>query len=161
MSDPDTFQHHLDTRFAQLNTSVEREVWQEALRSVEDIHTLLAVAKNVICSAMMADYYEKLTKIFLMSGNALYHAAAWGRYYAVVTATGGKSEEEITRLAGQVLISALAVPVGIQGEEGAEETKGKNARLSALLGLTRTPTRTSLLREAVSVPCILRATSRC
>ena len=73
----------------------------------------------------------------------------------------GKSEEEISRLAVQVLVSALAVPVGIQGEEGAEETKGKNARLSALLGLTRTPTRTSLLREAVSVPCILRATSRC
>ena len=31
----------------------------------------------------------------------------------------------------------------------AEETKGKNARLSALLGLTRTPTRSGLLREAV------------
>ena len=54
-----------NTRFVQLNTSVELGLWQEALRSVEDIHTLLAVAKNVICSAMMADYYEKLTKIFL------------------------------------------------------------------------------------------------
>ena len=110
---------------------------------------------------MIANYYEKLTKIFLMSDNALYHAAAWGRYYAVLTVTGGKSKEEISRSAGQVLVSALAVPVGIQGEEGAEETKGKNACLSALLGLTRMPTRTSLLREAVSVPCILRATSRC
>ena len=86
-----------------------------------------------------------------MSGNALYHAAAWGRYYAIVTAMGGKSQEEMSRLAGQVLVSALAVPAGLGGDEGVEETKGKNARLSALLGLTKTPTRTGLLREAVSL----------
>ena len=150
LSDPDTLQHHLDTRFAQLNTSVELELWQEAFRSVEDVHNLLTMAKKAPRPAMMANYYEKLTKIFLMSGNALFHAAAWGRYYAVVTAIGGKSEEEMCRLAGQVLVSALAVPVGIHTEEGVEETKGKNARLSALLGLTRMPTRSGLLREAVS-----------
>ncbi|KAI0739664.1 hypothetical protein C8Q80DRAFT_1112131 [Daedaleopsis nitida] len=150
LSDPDTLQHHLDTRFAQLNTSVELELWQEAFRSVEDVHNLLTMAKKAPRPAMMANYYEKLTKIFLMSGNALYHAAAWGRYHAIVTAIGGKTEEEMRRLAGQVLVSALAVPVGIQGEEGVEETKGKNARLSALLGLTRTPTRAGLLREALS-----------
>jgi len=98
---------------------------------------------------MMANYYEKLTKIFLMSGNALYHAAAWGRYYAIVTSIGGKSEEEMSRLAGQVLVSALAVPVGLQGER-LDELKGKNARLTALLGLTRMPTRSGLLKDAVS-----------
>ncbi|KAH9849176.1 hypothetical protein C2E23DRAFT_402471 [Lenzites betulinus] len=150
LSDPETLQRHLDTRFAQLNTSVELELWQEAFRSVEDVHNLLTMAKKAPRPAMMANYYEKLTKIFLMSGNALYHAAAWGRYYAVVTAIGGKSDEEMSRLAGQVLVSALAVPVGIQGEEGAEEMKGKGARLSALLGLTKTPTRAGLLREALA-----------
>ncbi|KAI0822134.1 hypothetical protein BC628DRAFT_1327849 [Trametes gibbosa] len=150
LSDPETLQRHLDTRFAQLNTSVELELWQEAFRSVEDVHNLLTMAKKAPRPSMMANYYEKLTKIFLMSGNALYHAAAWGRYYAVVTAIGGKSDEEMSRLAGQVLVSALAVPVGIQGEEGAEEMKGKGARLSALLGLTKTPTRAGLLREALA-----------
>ncbi|KAH9916479.1 uncharacterized protein B0H18DRAFT_1124210 [Fomitopsis serialis] len=151
LSDPDTLQHHLDTRFAQLNTSVELELWQEAFRSVEDVHNLLTMAKKAPRPAMMANYYEKLTRIFLMSGNALYHAAAWSRYYAIVTAIGGKSEEELSRLAGQVLVSALAVPVGLQGEESAaEEGKGKNARLTALLGLTKTPTRTSLLKDALA-----------
>ena len=119
------------------------------------------MAKKVPGPAMMASYYEKLTRIFLMNGDALYHATAWGRYYAFVTATGGWSEEETSRSAGQVVVSVLAGPVGIQGEAGAEETKGKNAHLSALLGLIRTPTRPSFLREAVSVPCSLCATSRC
>ena len=102
LSDPETLQHHLDTRFAQLNTSVELELWQEAFRSVEDVHNLLTMAKKAPRPAMMANYYEKLTKIFLMSGNALFHAAAWGRYYAVVTAIGGKSEEEMCRKSSRI-----------------------------------------------------------
>ncbi|GLB42801.1 putative RNA-binding component of the eukaryotic translation initiation factor 3 (eIF-3) complex, which is involved in protein synthesis of a specialized repertoire of mRNAs and, together with other initiation factors, stimulates binding of mRNA and methionyl-tRNAi to the 40S ribosome [Lyophyllum shimeji] len=149
LSDADTLQHHLDTRFAQLNTSVELELWQEAFRSVEDVHNLLTMAKKAPRPAMMANYYEKLTKIFLMSGNALYHAAAWGRYYAIVTSIGGKSDEELSKLAGQVLVSALAVPVGLHTEEQ-DELKGKNARLSALLGLTKVPTRAGLLKDALS-----------
>ncbi|TFK68922.1 hypothetical protein BDN72DRAFT_888419 [Pluteus cervinus] len=149
LSDPDTLQHHLDTRFAQLNTSVELELWQEAFRSVEDVHNLLTLAKKAPRPAMMANYYEKLTKIFLMSGNALYHAAAWGRYHAIVSSIGGKSDEEMRRLAGQVLVSTLAVPVGLQVEE-AGENRGKNTRLSSLLGLTKTPTRSGLLKDALS-----------
>ena len=41
----DTLQHHLDTRFAQLNTSVELEFW-EAFQSIEDVHNLLTMAKK-------------------------------------------------------------------------------------------------------------------
>jgi translation initiation factor 3 subunit A len=149
LSDADTLQRHLDTRFAQLNTSVELELWQEAFRSVEDVHNLLTMAKKAPRPAMMGNYYEKLTKIFLMSGNALYHAAAWGRYYTVVTSIGGKSDEELRRLAGQVLVSALAVPVGSKGLDGAEDGRNRNSRLTALLGLTRTPTRSGLLKDAV------------
>ena len=108
------------------------------------------MAKKAPRPAMMANYYEKLTKIFLMSGNALYHAAAWGKFYAVTTTIGGKSEEELSRLAGQVLVSALAVPVNQKAEESVEEVKGRTGRLTSLLGLSRTPTRTGLLKDAVS-----------
>ncbi|KAA1473327.1 hypothetical protein DENSPDRAFT_872737 [Dentipellis sp. KUC8613] len=150
LQDPETLQRHLDTRFAQLNTSVELELWQEAFRSVEDVHNLLTMAKKAPRPAMMANYYEKLTRIFLMSGNALYHAAAWGKYYAIVTAIGGKSEEEMQKLAGQVLVATLAVPVGQKSEESSEELRGKGARLTSLLGLSRTPTRSGLLKTALS-----------
>ncbi|QRW09986.1 eukaryotic translation initiation factor 3 subunit A [Ceratobasidium sp. AG-Ba] len=152
LADPDTLQRHLDTRFAQLNTSVELELWQEAFRSVEDIHNLLTMAKKAPRPAMMANYYEKLTKIFLTSGNALFHAAAWARYYSVlrVAGGGGKTEEEMSRLAGQVLVSALAVPVGVDNEEESTASRRNNARLTALLGLSKTPTRSGLLKEALA-----------
>ena len=130
---------------------MELELWQEAFRSVEDVHNLLTMAKKAPRPAMMANYYEKLTRIFLMSGNALYHAAAWGRYYSVFTSLAGKSDEEVRRLAGQVLVSALAVPVGIKSVDTNEDGKGKNQRLTALLGLSKTPTRSGLLKDAVSI----------
>ncbi|KAG9004061.1 eukaryotic translation initiation factor 3 subunit A [Tulasnella sp. JGI-2019a] len=151
LSDPDTLQSYLDARFAQLNTSVELELWQEAFRSVEDVHNLLTLAKKAPRPAMMANYYEKLAKIFLMSGSTLFHAAAWGRYYAIIRAIGGKTQEELSKLAGLVLVSALAVPVGVEASDDApEEMKGRTARLTALLGLGKNPTRVGMLKEALA-----------
>ncbi|KAJ7019631.1 translation initiation factor eIF3a [Mycena alexandri] len=155
LADPDTLQHHLDTRFAQLSAAVELELWQEAFRSVEDVHNLLTMAKKAPRPSMMANYYEKLTKIFLMSGNALYHAAAWGRYNAVSATIPAKDKdaEDAARLAGQVLVSALAVPVGLSSSQ---EEPAK-ARLTALLGLPRPPTRASLLADALARDVLRRA----
>ena len=107
------------------------------------------MAKKAPRPAMMANYYEKLTRIFLTSGNALFHAAAWSRYYAIVRTAGAKSDEDLRKLAGLVLISALAIPVGPESEESVEDGKGKNGRLAALLGLSKMPTRAGLLKEAV------------
>ncbi|KAJ3925815.1 MAG: hypothetical protein NXY57DRAFT_796319 [Lentinula lateritia] len=186
LGDPDTLQRHLDTRFAQLNASVELELWQEAFRSIEDIHNLLTMANSMpqivqplntiagaaatttpslvgttaagaggavianaalgvgsgagsapasssltIKSTMMANYYEKLSRVFLMSGNALYHAAAWAKYYNLVTYAGAKAVgtgESKEVLAGKAIVSALAVPVGSGGSPS-------HHRLSALLNL--------------------------
>lgn len=151
LSDPDTLQHHLDTRFAQLNTSVELELWQEAFRSIEDIHNLLTMAKKAPRPAMMANYYEKLARIFLTSGNALFHAAAWSKYYSIVRASSAKSDEELVKLAGLVLISVLAVPIASEVDENIDDGKGRNVKLAALLGLSKMPTRAGLLNEAVGI----------
>ncbi|MCO5553557.1 hypothetical protein L7F22_007080 [Adiantum nelumboides] len=99
----------------------------------------------------------------MVSDNNLFHAAAWNRYYAL--ARGGvKTEEEHTRMASYVLLSALAVPVISSSAPGTgnmnrsrsdfilgdQETRSRTGRLTSLLGLSRTPTRAGLLKEALN-----------
>ncbi|KAK9469315.1 hypothetical protein V1512DRAFT_231632 [Lipomyces arxii] len=155
LNDPDTLQRHLDTRFAQLNAAVELELWQEAFRSVEDIHTLLTISKRPPKPAMMVNYYEKLTKIFLVSDNYLFHAAAASRYHNLRLQTRPMTEAEASRSASIVLLSAIAIPVISTsrfraGMYDVDESKHKNVRLSGLLGLSKAPSRASLLKEALS-----------
>jgi translation initiation factor 3 subunit A len=170
LNDPDTLQRHLETRFQQLNVAVELELWQEAFRSVEDIHTLLNMAKRPPKNVMMANYYEKLTRIFLVGENYLFHAAAWSRYYnllrqsaALVGSGQGKkadnpssSDTDLEKAASSVLLSALAIPViSTTRSRGAmvdfdDARKGKNSRLTHLLGMTQAPSRAALLQDALS-----------
>lgn len=177
LSDPDTLQRHLDTRFQQLNVAVELELWQEAFRSVEDIHTLLSLSKRPAKNVMMANYYEKLTRIFLVSENYLFHAAAWSRYYnllrqsASIIASGQSSkkdnpavtEADMSRAASFVLLSALSIPViSTSRSRGAlidvdEVRKNKNNRLTNLLGMSQAPTRAVLFKDAMSKGLLKRA----
>ncbi|KAJ6122999.1 hypothetical protein N7512_005464 [Penicillium capsulatum] len=170
LSDPDTLQRHLDTRFQQLNVAVELELWQEAFRSIEDIHTLLNLSKRPAKNVMMANYYEKLARIFLVSENYLFHAAAWNRYYnllrlsTVALATGQSpkkdnpsvTEPEVTKAASFVLLSALSIPViSTTRSRGAlvdvdEARKNKNTRLTNLLGMNQPPSRSVLFRDALN-----------
>ncbi|KAH7350025.1 eukaryotic translation initiation factor 3 subunit A [Plectosphaerella cucumerina] len=177
LSDPDTLQRHLETRFQQLNVAVELELWQEAFRSVEDIHTLLNLSKRPPKNVMMANYYEKLTRIFLVGENYLFHAAAWSRYYTllrqsaalVASGQGKKSDNppatdaDLQKAASFVLLSALAIPViSTTRSRGAmvdfdESKKNKNARLTHLLGMAQAPTRAGLFRDALSKSLLKRA----
>jgi translation initiation factor 3 subunit A len=177
LSDPDTLQRHLETRFQQLNVAVELELWQEAFRSVEDIHNLLNMSKRPPKNIMMANYYEKLTRIFLVGENYLFHAAAWSRYYnllrqsASMVAQGqskksdnpAASEADLTKAASFVLLSALAIPViSTSRSRGAlvdidEAKKNKNSRLTHLLGMTQAPTRAVLFKDAMSKGLLKRA----
>ncbi|KAL4779301.1 hypothetical protein BJX76DRAFT_341276, partial [Aspergillus varians] len=177
LSDADTLQRHLDTRFQQLNVAVELELWQEAFRSIEDIHTLLSLSKRPAKNVMMANYYEKLARIFLVSENYLFHAAAWSRYYnllrqsAVTLAAGQGSkkdhpsvtEAEMTKTASFVLLSALSIPViSTSRSRGAlidvgEARKNKDTRLTNLLGMAQGPTRAVLFRDALNKGLLKRA----
>jgi translation initiation factor 3 subunit A len=177
LNDPDTLQRHLETRFQQLNVAVELELWQEAFRSVEDIHTLLNLSKRPPKNIMMANYYEKLTRIFLVGENYLFHAAAWSRYYnllrqsASMVASGqskkadnpATSEADLSKAASFVLLSALAIPViSTSRSRGAlvdidEAKKNKNSRLTHLLGMAQGPTRAVLFRDAMSKGLLKRA----
>ncbi|GAA5977387.1 hypothetical protein JCM11641_000082 [Rhodosporidiobolus odoratus] len=160
LNDPDTLQRHLDTRFQQLNTAVELELWQEGFRTAEDIHTLVNMSKRAPKASMMASFYDKMAKVFAVGNNFLFHAAAYGKLYTLhaarVAMSGEATDAELEKLASLVLVSALAVPLGSGVETGkridaeAGESKGRLGRLAALIGLPAAPTRAGLLTDALN-----------
>ena len=166
---------HLQTRFVQLEVASALRLYTEGFRTVEDIYNILQIShsrrKVAGVSAappkakLMATYYEKLTTLFWVSENYLFHAFAWYKFYTLCKEYNrGMTAEQKTLQASAVLLSALCIPPSKQesasskdGQDGTaaiastladDIAKEKTARMATLLGFhTRNPTREALLSE--------------
>lgn len=160
---------HLQTRFQQLETASALHLYTEGFRTVEDIFNILQIS-NARRKAnpslpppkakLMAAYYEKLTTLFWVSENYLFHAFAWYKYYTLCKEYNrGMSDKMKQMQASAVLLAALCIPslpnASSEGKQhGLTSTleddivKEKMARMATLLGFhTRHPTREALLSE--------------
>jgi len=163
----DSIELHLQTRFKQLEVTTKLELWTEGFRTVEDIHAIMHInPKKPPKSRVMANYYEKLIKIFWVSENHLFHAYAWFKYFTLSEAYNTKmTAEERTSMASNVLLAALAIPgEASSGAEGVEGLSGKDAamaidevavsaallknqHMAALLGFHSNPSRAALMAD--------------
>ncbi|KAJ3313869.1 eukaryotic translation initiation factor 3 subunit A [Boothiomyces sp. JEL0838] len=148
LNEPETLRRHLETRFNQLNSAAELELWQEGFRSVEDIYNLLEASKKAPKLYMMANYYEKLAKILMVGENYLYHSAAFFKYLSIMAKKTDLTQDASSRLASTFLVSALAIPIINSGN--VEDEKAKNNRLTSLLRVNQVPSRESLLQHALA-----------
>jgi len=177
----DAIELHLQTRFTQLEIASTLHQYNEGFKVVEEIYNILQISHSRRKSAggastatpppkakLMAKYYEKLTTLFWVSENYLFHAFAWYKYYTLCREFNrGMTADEKTFQASAVLLSALCIPnlpdsslsPGSNGSSGKNEnkiatsqkdeyTRKNSARMATLLGFhTRNPTRESLLSE--------------
>ena len=81
LNNAESLQLHMETRFAQLNTAVQLELWQESSRTVDDLFGLMRQSRTPLKSSVMAAYYDKMAQIFLVSDNWLMHAFAFKRQF--------------------------------------------------------------------------------
>lgn len=145
--------------------------YTEGFRTVEDIYNILQISHirrktNPSIpppkAKLMATYYEKLTTLFWVSENYLFHAFAWYKYYSLCREFNrGASEDTKKMQASAVLLAALCIPQlpnqsgqntnkqhGISSTIEDDIVKQKMSRMAELLGFhTRNPTRESLLNE--------------
>jgi len=166
---------HLQTRFAQLETASTLRLYTEGFRTVEDIYNILQISRtrrklpgvNIPPpkAKIMAAYYEKLTNLFWVSENYLFHAFAWYKYYSLCKEYNrGMSPEMKKMQASAVLLAALCIPTtnsdinkgtskslgrdAIQSTVEDDIAKEKMARMATLLGFhTRDPSRDAILAE--------------
>lgn len=164
---------HLQTRFAQLETASTLHLYTEGFRTVEDIYNILQISHSrrkvdggsgSPKAKVMAAYYEKLTTLFWVSENYLFHAFAWYKFYTLCKEYNrGMTPKQKEYQASAVLLSALCIPTlpdkatTQSSDDGASKIKAsvhddiakdKTARMASLLGFhTRNPTREALLSE--------------
>ncbi|KAK6778627.1 hypothetical protein RDI58_025345 [Solanum bulbocastanum] len=110
LSAPESLQLYLDTRIEQLKVSTELGLWQEAFRSIEDIYGLMCMVKKTPKPSLMVVYYGKLTEIFWMSSNHLYHAYAWLKlFFLQKSFNKNLSQKDLQLIASSVVLAALSV----------------------------------------------------
>ncbi|KAG9453870.1 hypothetical protein H6P81_006774 [Aristolochia fimbriata] len=160
LSSPESLQLYVDTRFEQLKIATELELWQEAFRSVEDIHGLMCMVKKTPKPSLMVIYYAKLTEIFWVAESHLYHAFAWLKLFTLQkTYNKNLTQKDLQLIASSVLLAALAVAPydhkhGVSHME-LENEKERNFRMTSLISFSLDPkrdnrevlTRSSLLSE--------------
>ena len=144
LSAPETFSLYMETRFEQLRTSVSLEMWQEAFRTIEDIHGLVVQVRREPKPQHLATYYSMLTKIFYKSGNQLYAAFSWNKLFALSKNHNKMlTPGDLEHLASCVVLSATAVPPFGDKANAAhfelEAEKEQKQRMAALLTLSFTP----------------------
>ncbi|KAJ7534841.1 hypothetical protein O6H91_12G006400 [Diphasiastrum complanatum] len=144
LSLPESLQLYLDTRFEQLKVATELELWQEAFRSIEDIHGLMCMVKKSPKPQMMAIYYAKMTKIFWISDSHLYHAYAWYKLFNLQKSYNKNlTQKDLQLMASSVLLATLSI-IPYDRKYGAhhfelEMEKDRNVRMANLLGFTLDP----------------------
>ena len=151
----DSMELHLATRFDQLKVASHLRIWHEGFRTIEDIHFIMTISNKRPSSQLMATYYQKLTQLFLVSENYLFHAYAYKAFY-YLSREKNKSltKDQIKIMSSSVLLAAMSIPLqdAKAGTTFAEEgmQKEKNRRMAQLLGFDINPKRKSILEELLN-----------
>ncbi|CAK9253998.1 unnamed protein product [Sphagnum jensenii] len=150
----DIVELHLQTRFSQLEVAVNLELWNEGFRTVEDIHAITVAGRKTPKPKLMAVFYEKLTRIFWVAGNHLFHAFSWFRYFSLtLECRKDLKHDERSLMASYVLLSALTIPMlkdsGDVAAQAADDELviERNQQMAALLDFQTHPSRGALLDD--------------
>lgn len=166
ITDTDTLQKFLETRFTQLSTAVHLEHWQEAYRTIEDIHMIMTMGKTKAKPQHMSVYYDRLMQVFWVSGNYLYHAHALYKLYTLsIKQNRNLSAEDAQTMASRLLLAALSIPVydaqsavlsdsyGVMTDvlgTPTSENAARHARMASLLGYSTAAERNALIAELLT-----------
>ncbi|XVF05993.1 hypothetical protein REPUB_Repub06bG0009600 [Reevesia pubescens] len=168
LSAPESLQLYLDTRFEQLKIATELGLWQEAFRSVEDIHGLMSIVKKSPKASLMVVYYAKLTEILWISGSHLYHAYAWFKLFSLQKSFNKNlSQKDLQLIASSVVLAALSVSPYDQTRAShleLENEKERNLRMANLIGFnleTKLDNREMISRSSLLTELVLKGVLSC
>ena len=122
-------------------TACKLELWQEAFRTVEDIHGLVSLNKQIVKPQMKAMYYALLTQIFAFSEDSMMNCAyAWLKVFNLARKYNTKLKPtDVQMMATAVMLTALSILpyqrsfLGSFTELRSDHEKERQRRLSSIL----------------------------
>jgi len=141
---------HLATRFEQLKAATALHQWTEGFATIGDIHKILDLTQKKPPAQLMATYYSKLTQLFLMSDNLLFHAYSSIAYYDLSREKNKSLKaDDFKAMANQVVLAGLSIPLPASSASSAVSSqsldKERDRRLSMLLGFDANPSRANVI----------------
>ncbi|XDT06965.1 PCI domain profile [Nakaseomyces glabratus] len=145
LSDADTLQRYLDQRFQLVDASVKLGLWHEAYKAAEDVYHLMKMTTRKPKSSTLANYFENLVQIFLVSGDQILHTLAWKKYFELYSTNPNATEEEFKKIASTIFLSALS----IQLDDLPNVRYNYQSRSYRLLDVETKPTRKEVIQSIV------------
>lgn len=158
LDNPESLQIHLETRFEQLNSAAKLQLWQEAYKAIEEISGLMDNSKKTPKAVVLAVYFRKLSQVFWMSHDHIFHATALHRLHQLTQESKKQVRaQDVRHICNCVLLSTLTVPIASADTEvKAVDSYYKPAavveklvRLATLVGVTAVPTRDDLVGDVL------------
>ncbi|CCE65705.1 hypothetical protein TPHA_0M01300 [Tetrapisispora phaffii CBS 4417] len=153
LSDNETLQRYLEQRFQQVNVSVKLELWHEAYRSIEDVFHLMKISKQTPKAPTLANYYQNMARVFLMSGVHNLHTVAWGKFYSLYSKNPNATESDFKQYSSIILLSAVSNALDTLPVIGYDP----QLRLYRLVGLESKPTRKDIMDIATEEDIFIHA----
>lgn len=157
-----TRQLNLETRLLQLDYAIQMELWEEAIKAIEDIYGLMMMTMNRPSPMQISQYCQEAALVFGKSGYDLFHAAALFHLFQLYRNSKDVNVGELPKLGSRALVGTLAVPLPsshpeidrfIEMEKSALE---KTLKLATLLYLNQPPTRNFLIKDSVRLGVVLK-----
>jgi len=156
-NNPDTIIRTIDTRFAQLRTATELDLWREAYNTATEVCELMNKAKTK--PKTRSEYFEYLAQIFWKSENYLFHGFACLKNVLFVKAVKRDlSKDDLQLMASKAVMATLCVPFQRSNDihaslelatEGQFSPHEKAKHHSTLFNAQSVPTRDTIIGQLV------------
>lgn len=162
----------VEVRAEQLNAATALDLWQLAFESAEELQSVIAhpSIRKAFKTRIMMSFYDKLSQVFWVSENYLFHACAMQRIWNLTERmlnrqvdkgekTRAEADEAIQLLASKLLLGALAVPVHNSRamDLDIDPDKDKQQRMAILVGHQHhIPHRKDVIADLAQVRAVLQ-----
>ncbi|KAF1744124.1 hypothetical protein MXB_2996 [Myxobolus squamalis] len=158
LGDPASIDLQLEVRLGQLDSAISMELWNEAFKTMEDIHFLLRLTKKAPHPKILAIFYQKISLVFSKANVPLFHAIALQKLFVLIKEhKKGFKPEEMTKVSSRVLAATISVPLTSSQTEidvlllKFNENWSNPLQLAAILGLGSIPTRNAIVEEMIKI----------